>query len=137
MSCSPKYTKLVEYLKTHYTYQLKLNSFSVGAHESTENAVKRQVYGDVMEFIENLESEQDIKDRHQNNLIPIEFPHVNAADTVDFKFTPDVTVFGGEGSDSLNLSYMRGGMGEDHLVINGTRYDDPKFYTKSDEKDDK
>jgi hypothetical protein len=62
---------------------------------------------------------------------------VNAADTVDFKFTPDVTVFGGEGSDSLNLSYMRGGMGEDHLVINGTRYDDPKFYTKSDEKDDK
>jgi hypothetical protein len=137
MSCSPKYTKLVEYLKTHYTYQLKLNSFSVGDHESTENAVKRQVYGDVMEFIENLESEQDIKDRHQNNLIPIEFPHVNAADTVDFKFTPDVTVFGGEGSDSLNLSYMRGGMGEDHLVINGTRYDDPKFYTKSDEKDDK
>ena len=137
MSCSPKYTKLVEYLKTHYTYQLKLNSFSVGDHESTENAVKRQVYGDVMEFIENLESEQDIKDRHQNNLIPIEFPHVNAADTVDFKFTPDVTVFGGEGSDSLNLSHMRGGMGEDHLVINGTRYDDPKFYTKSDEKDDK
>ena len=126
MSCSPKYTKLVEYLKTHYTYQLKLNSFSVGDHESTENAVKRQVYGDVMEFIENLESEQDIKDRHQNNLIPIEFPHVNAADTVDFKFTPDVTVFGGEGSDSLNLSYMRGGMGDDHIVLNTSTEKDDK-----------
>ena len=124
MSCSPKYTKLVEYLKTHYTYQLKLNSFSVGDHESTENAVKRQVYGDVMEFIENLEEEQDIKDRHKDNLIPIEFPHVNAADTVDFNFTPDVTVFG-EGSDTLNLSYMRGGMGDDHIVLNtSTKKDD-------------
>ena len=125
MSCSPKYTKLVEYLKTHYTYQLKLNSFSVGDHESTENAVKRQVYGDVMEFIENLEEEQDIKDRHKHNLIPIEFPHVNAADTVDFNFTPDVTVFG-EGSDTLNLSYMRGGMGEDHIVLNTSTEKDDK-----------
>ena len=75
MSCSPKYEKLVEYLKTHYTYQLKLNSFSLGNREQNEDDVKRQVYADVMEFIENLESEEELKDKQKNNLIPLDFSH--------------------------------------------------------------
>ena len=159
MSCSPKYNKLVEYLKTHYTYQLKLNSFSLGNRESTEDAVKRQVYGDAMEFIENLESEQDIKDRHKNNLIPLDFGHVNAADTVSLNFTTDAVTFGSSttypitlgGSDTLNIGTpLPGGMGEDHITfISGlahTHYDEPKYYSDvnglvagelPDDKDDK
>lgn len=159
MSCSPKYNKLVEYLKTHYTYQLKLNSFSLGNRESTEDAVKRQVYGDAMEFIENLESEQDIKDRHKNNLIPLDFGHVNAADTVSLNFTTDAVTFGSSttypitlgGSDTLNIGTpLPGGMGEDHITFNSglahTHYDEPKYYSDvnglvagelPDDKDDK
>jgi hypothetical protein len=159
MSCSPKYNKLVEYLKTHYTYQLKLNSFSLGNRESTEDAVKRQVYGDAMEFIENLESEQDIKDRHKNNLIPLDFGHVNAADTVSLNFTTDAVTFGSAttypvtlgGSDTLNIGTpLPGGMGEDHITFNSglahTHYDEPKYYSDvnglvagelPDDKDDK
>ena len=159
MSCSPKYNKLVEYLKTHYTYQLKLNSFSLGNRESTEDAVKRQVYGDAMEFIENLETEQDIKDRHKNNLIPLDFGHVNAADTVSLNFTTDAVTFGSEttypvtlgGSDTLNIGTpLPGGMGEDHITFNSglahTHYDEPKYYSDvnglvagelPDDKDDK
>ena len=159
MSCSPKYNKLVEYLKTHYTYQLKLNSFSLGNREQTEDDVKRQVYADVMEFIENLESEEEIKEKHKNNLISLDFDRVNAADTVPFSFdfTPDETVFGS--SDTLNLGFQRGaagkdtitilggsddgtlnlgptrvpgGMGEDHISFSGvagTEYDEPKYYS--------
>ena len=159
MSCSPKYNKLVEYLKTHYTYQLKLNSFSLGNRESTEDAVKRQVYGDAMEFIENLESEQDIKDRHKNNLIPLDFGHVNAADTVSLNFTTDAVTFGSAttypvtlgGSDTINIGTpLPGGMGEDHITFNSglahTHYDEPKYYSDvnglvagelPDDKDDK
>ena len=142
MSCSPKYEKLVEYLKTHYTYQLKLNSFSLGNREEREDAIKRQIYGDIMDYIENLESEQEIKDKHKNNLIPLDFGHVNAADTVSLNFTTDAVTFGSEitypvtlgGSDTLNIGTpLPGGMGEDHITFNSglahTHYDEPKYYS--------
>ncbi len=152
MSCSGKYNKLIEYLKTHYTYQLKLNSFSLGNREQTEDDVKRQVYADVMEFVENLETEEEIKDKHKNNLIPLDFSdgRVNAADTVSFDFRPDTITFGtalpdvvtlgaDTGSDTLNIGYgshLPGGMGEDHITFNwksdaglaNTAYDEPKYY---------
>ena len=166
MSCSPKYEKLVEYLKTHYTYQLKLNSFSLGNREQNEDDVKRQVYADVMEFIENLESEEEIKDKHKNNLIPLDFSSTQAADTVSFDFRPDAVTFGNSlpdlvtlgadsGTDTLNLGYhIPGGMGQDHITfdwgsnsgLSGTAYDDPKYYADEhglvagklpDDKDDK
>ena len=145
MSCSPKYNKLVEYLKTHYTYQLKLNSFSLGNREQTEDDVKRQVYADAMEFVENLESEEEIKEKHKNNLIPLDFDRVNAADTVSLDFRPDTITFGtalpdvvtlgvdtgtdtitfGGCEDTLNLGYgshVPGGMGEDHISIDWNAY---------------
>ena len=156
MSCSPKYEKLVEYLKTHYTYQLKLNSFSLGNREQTEDDVKRQVYADIMDFVENLESEEEIKDKHKNNLIPLDFSATPAADTIPFNFTTDPVVFGSSttyggvfgssshdtitlggdtilgGSDTLNFGTpLPGGMGEDHISFSGvagTQYDDPKYY---------
>ena len=153
MSCSGKYNKLIEYLKTHYTYQLKLNSFSLGDRESTEDAIKCQIYGDVMEFVENLEKEEEIKDKHKNNLIPLDFSdgRVNAADTVSFDFRPDTITFGSAlpdvvtlgadtGTDTLNIgcgSHLPGGMGEDHITFNwksdvglaNTAYDEPKYYS--------
>ena len=111
MSSSPKYDKLVEYLKTHYTYQLKLNSFSLGDRESTEDAVKRQVYGDVMEFIENLEEQEELREKHKNNLIPLDFSATPAADTVSLDFRPDVVTFGSAdpgvvtfGADTIDFS---------------------------------
>ena len=151
MSCSPKYEKLVEYLKTHYTYQLKLNSFSLGNREEREDAIKRQIYGDIMDFVENLESEEEIKEKHKNNLIPLDFGHVNAADTVSLDFRPDVVTFGTAlpdvvtlgadiGTDTLNIGYgshVPGGMGEDHITFNwdsnaglaNTAFDEPKYYS--------
>ena len=152
MSCSPKYEKLVEYLKTHYTYQLKLNSFSLGNREEREDAIKRQIYGDIMDFVENLESEEEIKERHKNNLIPLDFsPVAMAADTVSFDFRPDTITFGSAlpdvvtlgadtGTDTLNIGYgshVPGGMGEDHITFNwdsnaglaNTAYDEPKYYS--------
>ena len=151
MSCSPKYEKLVEYLKTHYTYQLKLNSFSLGNREQTEDDVKRQVYADIMDFVENLESEEEIKEKHKNNLIPIDFSGTLAADTVSFDFKPDSLTFGtalpdvvtlgaDTGTDTLNIGYgshVPGGMGEDHITFNwdsnaglaNTAYDEPKYYS--------
>ena len=146
MSCSPKYNKLVEYLKTHYTYQLKLNSFSLGNREQTEDDVKRQVYADIMDFVENLESEEEIKEKHKNNLIPLDFSATHAADTVSFDFRPDGLTFGtslpdvvtlgvDSGKDTLNIGYgshLPGGMGEDHITFSGvagTQYDDPKYYS--------
>ena len=158
MSCSPKYNKLVEYLKTHYTYQLKLNSFSLGNREEREDSVKRTIYGDIMDFVENLEGEEEIKEKHKNNLIPLDFGHVNAADTVSLNFTTDAVTFGSEitypvtlgGSDTLNIGTpLPGGMGEDHISFSGvagTQYDDPKYYADEhglvagelpDDKDDK
>ena len=150
MSCSPKYNKLVEYLKTHYTYQLKLNSFSLGNREQTEDDVKRQVYADIMDFVENLESEEEIKEKHKNNLIPIDFSGTLAADTVSFDFKPDSLTFGtalpdvvtlgaDTGTDTLNIGYgshVPGGMGEDHITFNwdsnaglaNTAFDEPKYY---------
>ena len=132
MSCSGKYNKLIEYLKTHYTYQLKLNSFSLGNREQTEDDVKRQVYADVMEFVENLETEEEIKENHKNNLIPIDFSATHAADTISFDFKPDSLTFGtalpdvvtlgaDTGTDTLNIGYgshVPGGMGEDHITFN-------------------
>jgi len=151
MSCSPKYEKLVEYLKTHYTYQLKLNSFSLGNREQTEDDVKRQVYADIMDFVENLESEEEIKEKHKNNLIPLDFSGTLAADTVSFDFKPDSLTFGtalpdvvtlgaDTGTDTLNIGYgshVPGGMGEDHITFNwksdaglaNTAYDEPKYYS--------
>ena len=152
MSCSPKYNKLVEYLKTHYTYQLKLNSFALGNREEREDSIKRTIYGDIMDFVENLESEEEIKERHKNNLIPLDFsPVAMAADTVSFDFRPDTITFGSSlpdvvtlgadtGTDTLNIGYgshVPGGMGEDHITFNwksdaglaNTAYDEPKFYS--------
>ena len=151
MSCSGKYNKLIEYLKTHYTYQLKLNSFSLGDRESTEDAIKCQIYGDVMEFVESLEKEEEIKDKHKNNLIPLDFSGTLAADTISFDFKPDTITFGSAlpdvvtlgadtGTDTLNIgcgSHLPGGMGEDHITFNwksdaglaNTAYDEPKFYS--------
>ena len=151
MSCSPKYEKLVEYLKTHYTYQLKLNSFALGNREEREDSIKRTIYGDIMDFVENLESEEEIKENHKNNLIPLDFGHVNAADTVSFDFRPDTITFGSAlpdvvtlgadtGTDTLNIGYgshLPGGMGEDHITFNwdsnaglaNTAYDEPKYYS--------
>ena len=151
MSCSSKYNKLVEYLKTHYTYQLKLNSFTLGNREEREDSIKRTIYGDIMDFVENLESEEEIKENHKNNLIPLDFGHVNAAETVSldpefqFDFRPDSvtfgtslpevvtfggdTVSGGTGTDTLNIGYgMRvpGGMGEDHISFNTSTEKDDK-----------
>ena len=151
MSCSSKYEKLVEYLKTHYTYQLKLNSFSLGNREEREDSIKRTIYGDIMDFVENLESEEEIKERHKNNLIPLDFsPVAMAADTVSFDFRPDTITFGSSlpdvvtlgadtGTDTLNIGYgshIPGGMGEDHITFNwksdvglaNTAYDEPKYY---------
>ena len=151
MSCSPKYEKLVEYLKTHYTYQLKLNSFALGNREEREDSIKRTIYGDIMDFVENLESEEEIKERHKNNLIPLDFsPVAMAADTVSFDFRPDTITFGSSlpdvvtlgadtGTDTLNIGYgshVPGGMGEDHITFNwnsasglgNTAYDEPKYY---------
>ena len=151
MSCSPKYQKLVEYLKTHYTYQLKLNSFSLGNREEREDSIKRTIYGDIMDFVENLESEEEIKEKHKNNLIPLDFsPVAMAADTVSFDFKPDSLTFGtalpdvvtlgaDTGTDTLNIGYgshIPGGMGEDHITFNwksdvglaNTAYDEPKYY---------
>ena len=84
MSRSGKYNKLVEYLKTHYTYQLKLNSFALGNREEKEDSIKRTIYGDIMDFVENLEAQEEIKEKYRNNLIPLDFSdgHVNEADTV-------------------------------------------------------
>ena len=148
MSCSPKYEKLVEYLKTHYTYQLKLNSFALGNREEREDSIKRTIYGDIMDFVENLESEEEIKERHKNNLIPLDFsPVAMAADTVSFDFRPDTITFGSSlpdvvtlgadtGTDTLNIGYgshVPGGMGEDHITFNSglahTAYDEPKYYS--------
>ena len=151
MSCSPKYNKLVEYLKTHYTYQLKLNSFALGNREEREDSIKRTIYGDIMDFVENLESEEEIKENHKNNLIPLDFGHVNAAETVSFDFRPDTITFGSSlpdvvtlgadtGTDTLNIGYgshVPGGMGEDHITFNwdsnaglaNTAYDEPKYYS--------
>ena len=146
MSCSPKYNKLVEYLKTHYTYQLKLNSFALGNREEREDSIKRTIYGDIMDFVENLESEEEIKENHKNNLIPLDFGHVNAADTVSldpefqFDFRPDSVAFGTSlpdvvtlgadtGTDTLNLGYgmhVPGGMGEDHITFNTSTEKDDK-----------
>ena len=151
MSCSSKYEKLVEYLKTHYTYQLKLNSFALGNREEREDSIKRTIYGDIMDFVENLESEEEIKERHKNNLIPLDFsPVAMAADTVSFDFKPDSLTFGtalpdvvtlgaDTGTDTLNIGYgshVPGGMGEDHITFNwnsasglaNTAYDEPKYY---------
>ena len=158
MSRSSKYEKLVEYLKTHYTYQLKLNSFSLGNREQNEDDVKRQVYADIMDFVENLESEEEIKDKHKNNLIPLDFSGTLAADTISFSSNSDLmysstgttTSYGGAfgssaydtitlggdtilgGSDTLNFGTpLPGGMGEDHISFSGvagTQYDDPKYY---------
>ena len=151
MARTSKYEKLVEYLKTHYTYQLKLNSFSLGNREQTEDDVKRQVYADIMDFVENLESEEEIKEKHKNNLIPLDFSGTLAADTVSFDFKPDSLTFGtalpdvvtlgaDTGTDTLNIGYgshVPGGMGEDHITFNwdsnaglaNTAYDEPKYYS--------
>ena len=140
MSRSSKYEKLVEYLKTHYTYQLKLNSFSLGNREQNEDDVKRQVYADIMDFVENLESEEEIKENHKNNLIPIDFSGTLAADTVSFDFKPDSLTFGtalpdvvtlgaDTGTDTLNIGYgshVPGGMGEDHITFNTSTEKDDK-----------
>ena len=133
MSCSSKYEKLVEYLKTHYTYQLKLNNFDVGNNENSEASIKRNVYGQIMEFVENLETQEELKEKQKSNVIPVNFsmdgvttlgtvppfdPPADtagavAADTVSLNFNTDPNVFGtattypvtfgGSDTDTLNI----------------------------------
>ncbi len=149
MSRTSKYEKLVEYLKTHYTYQLKLNTFAVGNNEEVDSKVRREVYGNIMEFVENLETQEELQSKHKNNLIPLDFGHVNAADTVSLDFRPDTLAFGtalpdvvtlgvdtgsdvitfGGSEDTLNLGYgmhVPGGMGEDHITFNTSTEKDDK-----------
>ena len=133
MSCSSKYEKLVEYLKTHYTYQLKLNNFDVCNNENSEASIKRNVYGQIMEFVENLETQEELKEKQKSNVIPVNFsmdgvttlgtvppfdPPADtagavAADTVSLNFNTDPNVFGtattypitfgGSDTDTLNI----------------------------------
>ena len=134
MSCSSKYEKLVEYLKTHYTYQLKLNKFEVGNNENSEASIKRNVYGQIMEFVENLETQEELKEKQKSNVIPVNFsmdgvttlgtvppfdPPADtagavAADTVSLNFNTDPNVFGtattypitfGSSSDTDTLNF--------------------------------
>ena len=145
MSCSSKYEKLVEYLKTHYTYQLKLNKFDVGNNENSEASIKRNVYGQIMEFVENLETQEELKEKQKSNVIPVNFSMDGvttlgtvdsagavAADTVSLNFNTDPNVFGtattypitfGRSSDTDTLNFgspIPGGMGEDHISFNLT-----------------
>ena len=136
MSCSSKYEKLVEYLKTHYTYQLKLNNFDVGNNENSEASIKRNVYGQIIEFVENLETQEELKEKQKSNLIPVDFSMsgvttLGAADTVSLDFTTDPITFGeqktypitlGSGdTDTINFGTpIPGGMGEDHISFNLT-----------------
>jgi len=145
MSCSSKYEKLVEYLKTHYTYQLKLNNFDVGNNENSEASIKRNVYGQIMEFVENLETQEELKEKQKSNLIPVDFSMNGvttlgaadtagavAADTISLNFNTDPNVFGtattypitfGSSSDTDTLNFgtpIPGGMGEDHISFNLT-----------------
>ena len=119
-----------------------------------------------MDFVENLEAAEEIKDKHRNNLIPLDFSGTLAADTISFSSNSDLiysstattTSYGGlnfdtitlGGSDTINFGTpLPGGMGEDHISFSGvagTQYDDPKYYADEhglvagelpDDKDDK
>tara|TARA_Y100001960_G_C14135066_1_gene568778 strand:- start:3 stop:539 length:537 start_codon:yes stop_codon:yes gene_type:complete len=131
MSCSSKYEKLVEYLKTHYTYQLKLNRFAIGNNEELDSKIKREVYKNIMEFVENLETQEELQEKQKNNLIPVDFGTPAGADTISLNFTTDPITFGeqktypvtlgGSDTDTLNFgSPIPGGMGEDHISFNST-----------------
>ena len=140
MSCSSKYEKLVEYLKTHYTYQLKLNRFAIGNNEELDSKIKREVYKNIMEFVENLETQEELQEKQKNNLIPVDFSMdgvqpVAAADTISIEFNTDPVTFGsattypitlgastgGSDTDTLNIGTpIPGGMGEDHISFNST-----------------
>ena len=143
MSCSSKYEKLVEYLKTHYTYQLKLNNFDVGNNENSEASIKRNVYGQIMDFVENLETQEELKEKQKSNLIPVDFGTPAGADTVSLDFTTDPITFGeqktypitlgGSDTDTLNFGTpIPGGMGEDHISFNLT---DSKVTEAKNEKE--
>ena len=131
MSCSSKYEKLVEYLKTHYTYQLKLNSFAIGNNEELDSKIRREVYKNIMEFVENLETQEELQEKQKNNLIPVDFGTPAGADTISLNFNTDPNVFGtattypvtlgGSDTDTLNIGApIPGGMGEDHISFNLT-----------------
>ena len=143
MSCSSKYEKLVEYLKTHYTYQLKLNNFDVGNNENSEASIKRNVYGQIMDFVENLETQEELQEKQKSNLIPVDFGTPAGADTVSLDFTTDPITFGEQktypitlgGSDTDTLIFgtpIPGGMGEDHISFNLT---DSKVTEAKNEKE--
>ena len=143
MSCSSKYEKLVEYLKTHYTYQLKLNNFDVGNNENSEASIKRNVYGQIMDFVENLETQEELQEKQKSNLIPVDFGTPAGADTVSLDFTTDPITFGeqktypitlgGSDTDTLNFGTpIPGGMGEDHISFNLT---DSKVTEAKNEKE--
>ena len=141
MSCSSKYEKLVEYLKTHYTYQLKLNRFAIGNNEELDSKIKREVYKNIMEFVENLETQEELQEKQKNNLIPVDFGTPAGADTISLNFTTDPITFGeqktypvtlgGSDTDTLNFgSPIPGGMGEDHISFNSTSrniYNTPNY----------
>ena len=143
MSCSSKYEKLVEYLKTHYTYQLKLNNFDVGNNENSEASIKRNVYGQIMDFVENLETQEELQEKQKSNLIPVDFGTPAGADTISLDFTTDPITFGeqktypitlgGSDTDTLNFGTpIPGGMGEDHISFNLT---DSKVTEAKNEKE--
>ena len=145
MSCSPKYEKLVEYIKTHYTYQLKLNSFVVGNNEELDSKVRREVYGNIMDFVENLESQEEIKQKQKDNLVALDFTMPEdtivwgAAGTAystmytGYASTDECITFGDD-TLAAGLVNVPGGMGEDHISFTGISTD--SVYTVSDYYED-
>jgi|7_EtaG_2_1085326.scaffolds.fasta_scaffold126330_1 hypothetical protein len=131
MAYSSKYEKLVEYLKTHYTYNRKLKNFAVGNREDAEIAVKVKIYDQLMGYVETLDEQERIQTKHKSNLIPVEFP-VNAAEPVSLDFKPDVITFGSSLPDSINLGYIRGEEGNDSITILGESKDTITFGDGSD-----
>tara|TARA_R100001594_G_scaffold5761_1_gene17299 strand:- start:6219 stop:6752 length:534 start_codon:yes stop_codon:yes gene_type:complete len=156
MSCSPKYEKLVEYIKTHYTYQLKLNSFAVGNNEELDSKVRREVYGNIMDFVENLESQEEIKQKQKDNLVALDF---TMPEVLNIDMPEDTIVLGTGGTsystvlgtgmdddlfasmDGVNIPLaagpvnVLGGMGEDHISFT-TGISTDSVYTVSDYYED-
>ena len=91
MSGSSKYSRLVQYLRTHYTFHAGLGQFNLGERENTESEAKWSLISDIMDFVDNL----DLEDLKNDKII--EFPSSLDDGTLNTE-TP-----------------LPGGMGEDHI----------------------
>ena len=97
MSCSSKYEKLVEYIKT-----------------------QREVYGNIMGFVDSLESEETVSN--------FTMPDIN----LDI---PDSVVDFSSGYASTDFVYaggpvhLSGGMGEDHISFTGISTANEEVFT--------